>query len=278
MTTNLNLFFLYQLPIPRLASGDKYFNAIVERGAMLICTTPEFDDLAKEVGLGSHKNRVTDEKERAKLRAELDGMIAHLYGVTEEEFAYILTTFPIVPQPVKDAALEAYREFAPKSDQQEMEALIKSGESGKVEFKSTLRWDMKENRVNKMLEQVVVKTIAGFLNTEGGTLLIGVEDNKNILGLSADYKVLGKRQDKDGFENLLVTLLLDAFGKDSSPAIKVSFHSLDGKEICKVEATRSPKPVYSRDEKGNHLYIRAGNSTRELDTREAVEYVKEHWK
>ena len=53
---------------------------------------------------------VTDPVERAKLRAELDGLIAHLYGLTEEEFAYILTTFPLVPDPVKVAAHNAYRD------------------------------------------------------------------------------------------------------------------------------------------------------------------------
>lgn len=277
MTTNLNLFFLYQLPIPRLTSDNKYFNPIVERSAKLICTTDEFDELAKEVGLGSSRKGVRDEAKRAQLRAELDGIIAHVYGLTEEEFAHILTTFPIVEQSVKDAALEAYKEFTPKSDQQEIETIIKSGESAKVEFKSTLRWDMKENKVNKALEYVVVKTVAGFMNTEGGTLLIGVEDNKNIFGLSSDFKTLGKYQNKDGFENLLTTLLLDAFGKDSSPFIKITFHTLDGKEICKIVINSSPKPVYTKDEKGSHLYIRTGNSTCELDAREAVDYCRAHW-
>jgi hypothetical protein len=54
----------------------------------------------------------TDPVARAKLRAELDGLIAHLYGLTEQEFAYILTTFPLVAQSVKDAALQAYRDVA----------------------------------------------------------------------------------------------------------------------------------------------------------------------
>ena len=107
---------------------------------------------------------------------------------------------------------------------------------------------------------------------------MGVEENKNILGLAGDYKTLGKRQDKDGFENLLMTLLLDAYGKDSSPAIKVSFHNLDGKKVCKVETTRSPKPVFVKDDKSDHFYIRAGNSTRELSPKETVEYCRERWK
>jgi hypothetical protein len=101
VTTTLNMFYIYQLAVPRLTESDKYFNEIVERAAKLICTTPEYDELAQEVGLESHTNGVTDESERAKLRAELDGMIAHLYGLTESEFEYILTTFPIVKEQVK---------------------------------------------------------------------------------------------------------------------------------------------------------------------------------
>jgi hypothetical protein len=109
MTTNLNLFYLYQLPVPRLTAKDPAFAPIVERAAKLICTTPEFDDLAKEVGLGSHKKGVTDPKVRAQLRAELDGMIAHLYGLTESEFAHILSTFPLVGEEVKSAAMGEFR-------------------------------------------------------------------------------------------------------------------------------------------------------------------------
>ena len=124
VTTTLNMFYIYQLPIPRLTKNDRYFNDIVERAAKLICTTSEFDELAQEVGLGSHQQGITDETERAKLRAELDGMVAHLYGLTEDEFSYILTTFPIVNPTVKEAALSAYRIFAPMFADSEKLALI----------------------------------------------------------------------------------------------------------------------------------------------------------
>ncbi len=111
VTTTLNFFYLYQMPMPRLTDGDKLFPPIVSRSAKLICTTPEFDDLAKEVGFKSHKNGVTNETKRARLRAELDGIIAHLYGLTEAEFQHVLSTFPLVPDPVKIAAHNAYRDF-----------------------------------------------------------------------------------------------------------------------------------------------------------------------
>ena len=68
------------------------------------------DDLAAEVGLGSHYSGVTDPAGRTKLRAELDGIVAHIYGLTEDEFAYVLSTFPLVAEPVKVAALGAYRD------------------------------------------------------------------------------------------------------------------------------------------------------------------------
>ncbi|GCL38177.1 putative transcriptional regulator [Sphaerospermopsis reniformis] len=111
VSANVNMFYIYQLPVPRLTEKDEYFQEIVERAAKLICTTAEYDELAKEVGLGSHKNGITDERERGKIRAELDGIIAHLYGLTESEFSHILSTFPIVAEEVKNAALNAYREM-----------------------------------------------------------------------------------------------------------------------------------------------------------------------
>jgi hypothetical protein len=111
VTAHCNMFYVYQTPVPRLTEKDPYFQEIVERAAKLICTTAEYDELAREVGLTSHENGVTDERERGKIRAELDGIIAHLYGLTETEFSHILSTFPIVAEEVKNAALNAYQEM-----------------------------------------------------------------------------------------------------------------------------------------------------------------------
>jgi hypothetical protein len=108
------MFYIYQLPVPRLTATNPTFSEIVHRAAKLICTTPEFDDLASAVGIGSHRNGITDDSERTELRAELDGIIAHLYGLTEAEFDYILSTFPLVPEPVKQATLAAYGRLSNK--------------------------------------------------------------------------------------------------------------------------------------------------------------------
>jgi len=112
ISRNINMFYVYQLPVPRLKPKDKWYNAIVSRAARLICTTEEFAELWEEV-MGNPwrvEKAATQEVERNQLRTELDGIIAHIYGLTEEEFAYILSTFPIVPQVQKIAAHNAYRD------------------------------------------------------------------------------------------------------------------------------------------------------------------------
>ncbi|MGV0028889.1 AlbA family DNA-binding domain-containing protein [Phormidesmis priestleyi] len=264
------MFYIYQLPIPRSQPGDRFFAEIVERAAKLICTTPEFDDLAQEVGLESHKNGITDDRDRAQLRAQLDGMIAHLYNLTEAEFTHILSTFPIVPEVTKQAALDAYRTFAPPEGDAEIAALIAQNESATLEFKSTARWNLKEAKKDRTMEEVILKTIAAFLNTQGGTLLIGVDDSGQAIGLTHDYNTLQKKN-RDGFELWLMNdLFLKEFGKAIAPYIQITFHTLDNQDLCKVVALPARNPVYTdiRDKSGQpqeSFFIRTGNATNKLD-------------
>ncbi|MDD9817855.1 MAG: ATP-binding protein [Gammaproteobacteria bacterium] len=108
VTTNINMFYLYQLPIPRLSKKHPAFPSIVNRAARLVCTTPEFDALAAAAGIESHRSGATEPAERAALRAELDAQIARLYNLTEPEYRHILGTFPLVAEPIKTAARQAY--------------------------------------------------------------------------------------------------------------------------------------------------------------------------
>ncbi|NLF99516.1 MAG: ATP-binding protein [Lentisphaerae bacterium] len=114
VTTMLSMFVVYQMPVPRLTEKDAAFRPIAERAARLICTTQEFDDLAKEIFGGRASALsvgVTEPADRMRLRAELDALVAQLYGLTEEEFAYILTTFPLVDESVKQLTLNTYRDL-----------------------------------------------------------------------------------------------------------------------------------------------------------------------
>src|SRR5581483_256776 len=114
VSANLTMFYLYQLPVPRLTEQSPLYKVIVERSAKLICTTSEYQTLWDAVLPAipwSPDVVAISQAERATLRAELDGIIAHLYGLTEEEFRHILDTFPLIKQSIKDATLAAYQEF-----------------------------------------------------------------------------------------------------------------------------------------------------------------------
>jgi hypothetical protein len=246
--------------------------------AKLICITPEFDELAQEVGLNSHENGTTDEAERARLRAELDGIIANLYGLTEEEFAYILTTFPLVPETVKQAVIEAYRTLAPKPEDAEIVALIQQGESAELDFKASAWWDIPGNKKEKFNKRIS-ETVAAFLNIEkGGTLLIGVDDDGSVVGIEYDYnKKFDNRKNHDVYENNLMTSLLNACGQDCGTCIQISFGQVEDKDVCRVTVSLSPRPVYIKDGQKEDFYIRTGNSNRSLSPRETNEYIKNRW-
>jgi len=277
VAANISMFFVYQLPVPLLV-GPKA-EAIVERSLKLICIDEGFADLWKEV-MGTPWTpdvAVTDTAERARLRAELDGIVAHFYSLSGPEFSYLLTTFPVVHEEVKLAALAAYRAFSPRPGDPQILGLIEQGESTDLEFKSTVRWDLREGKKSQELEAVIRHTIAGFLNAQGGTLLIGVADDGSIVGLQHDYWTL-KKQNRDGFELFLTDLLLGGLGKDMATSIRATFHEVEGKDICRVMVAAGPRPVYLKEGNDEAFYLRAGNSTRRLSTREAVDYCRAHWK
>ena len=152
-------------------------------------------------------------------------------------------------------------------------AIINEGENEKVEFKSTLRYDFKRGNVNKDLEHVILKSIAGFLNNKGGLLIIGVEDDGRIIGLANDYFSL-KRKNKDGFEQRVIQLIAGRLGGDLSPLISIVFHSVADYEICSISIEHSPRPVYINEGELTVFYLRSGNTTKPLTTQETVNYLE----
>lgn len=159
-----------------------------------------------------------------------------------------------------------------------IEEMISAGENALTEFKTTLRWDVKEGRVNKLLEEVIIKTIAAFSNVEGGTLIIGVNDDYEVVGLDADYNTLG---DKDGFELHLRNMIIKSYGVEfSTNNVFVSFPEVDGTEICVVEIKKSNVPLYTSvtdkgGRKAEKFFIRSGNSSQPIESLQEINtYIK----
>ncbi len=154
--------------------------------------------------------------------------------------------------------------------------LISQGENALTEFKSSFRWDYKDNKLNRNLENVVIKTLAGFMNADGGTLLIGVADDGTILGLENDYQTL-KKKDKDGFEQAMMNTIAAKLGTNVCTQAILVFHEIEDKEICRVIIMPAHRPVFVKDGATPKLYLRTGVSTRELNIQEALEYISLHW-
>lgn len=154
--------------------------------------------------------------------------------------------------------------------------IISNGESSTLEFKSSFRWDIKHSKVNKQLVAVILKTIAGFMNNTGGTLLIGVTDEGTIIGLEKDYLNL-KKSDRDGFEQAIVTAVSTQLGTDLCNYVHVLFHSINGKDICRLIVMPAPRPVFIKQKTETKFYVRTGVSTRELNIEEASKFIANRW-
>ncbi len=168
--------------------------------------------------------------------------------------------------------LRDFRRNAGQPTEEEiLRKLIDAGESSSLEFKSSLRWDYREDKPNKDLESVIVKSIAAFSNHEGGTLLIGVSDDGEALGLKPDYGCL-KDEGKDYFELHLRNLVVSQYGVGfAADGIKIRFFILGGREICRVDIRRGKMPLYTTvSMKGSppaeKFFVRSGNSSRSINS------------
>src|SRR6266566_4557417 len=276
VTAHVNMFYLYQLPVPRLTIDNPRYEAIATRVAQLVCVGTEFDEIRRELLGNVNSHIATDDKERRQLQCEIDGLVAHLYGLTEKEFVHVLDTFPQVRQSIKNAALDAYHQFALELDDLATTELIAKGETERVEFKIAACWNAVLNKKDDSMRDNIVQEVAAFLNSkEGGIVLIGVEDNGKIVGLSDDYKAANpQKQNRDGFQLFLLDTLKNNLADNWSQFYKISFGAIQGKDMCRIDILPATDPVYT---KSGDFYIREGNRKRKLTPKETVEYLKQRW-
>ncbi len=160
----------------------------------------------------------------------------------------------------------------------DLPSIVRQGEGSYLEFKSSLRWDLVETRINRALEGVVLKTLGGFLNSPiGGTLLIGVADNGDILGLENDYQTL-KKPVQDGFEQAVMTLISSNLGADLCSFVHVLFHVIANKEVCRLIISPSGRPVFLDQGNSPKFFVRTGGGTRDLNIKEALDYIVGRWR
>jgi len=168
----------------------------------------------------------------------------------------------------------------PKEDKEQKMSvldLVLSGETQDLELKESFRWDDKRKIINKDLEKTAMKTIASFLNLQGGNLILGVSDNKSVNGLELDYKSL-PRTDRDGFENHFNHIFNIMLGPRFRQFVKLNFEKINNRDVCLVEILPSDAPVYLKANNSEEFYVRTGNATTSLIMSETADYIKSHWK
>jgi len=151
--------------------------------------------------------------------------------------------------------------------------LVAMGEGLGLEFKSTLQWDVVQGQQNKGLREASLKTIAAFMNSEGGTLLIGVEDSGEIFSLDRDLSLVGGSTDK--FLQLINSLVAGRIGVEFSQYANARLDSIDGMPICVVGVSKSPAAAYVSGSRGSEFYVRVGNTTQSLDPQETHAYLEQ---
>ena len=170
-------------------------------------------------------------------------------------------------------ALTGELDSEPALDELDLTALIDQGESDAVEFKSTMRINLHTGAADKRMEQAVLKTMAGFLNTNGGTLIVGVSDAGTPVGIDAD-----KFPNEDKMSLHLVNIVKTRMGARAMTKLHVHFEDHDDCRVLIVRCLRSPTPVYVKDGEVERFYVRTGPSTTELTGGQILDYVRHRFK
>ncbi len=162
----------------------------------------------------------------------------------------------------------------------DVKRVIAGGESATVEFKATLRWDVREERDNPGLQKSTTKTVAAFLNSNGGRIVVGVDDDGTLRGLGPDYRALGRSgsEGRDRFLQALANVINQHLGLGVTPLVRIEIVELNGADVCLIDVRRSPTPVYFQEANDkDEFYVRLGSSSRTLNHNEALTYVRANW-
>jgi hypothetical protein len=154
-----------------------------------------------------------------------------------------------------------------------IQALIKNGESYHLEFKTSFRWDVHQQKKNPSVEHASLKTITAFLNSSGGNLLIGVQDDGSISGIETD-----RFENDDKFLLHFWNVVKSSLGQEVTAYVQTVLQRINGKTVCRVNCLRSPNPVFLK-QKGfdEEFYIRIGPSSAALEIREALKYIADRF-
>lgn len=158
-----------------------------------------------------------------------------------------------------------------------IEEILSEGETFTVEFKSSLRWDYKQNTSNTKLDYPILKTLTAFMNSDGGTLYVGVSNEGGILGIEKDYETFKVEKNWDGWSQTFSNIVNNRIGKEFHKFIKSELIKINGKTIVKIVVSQSTRPAYIDPNEKADFHIRAGTTTQPLNPKQTTLYTKDHF-
>jgi hypothetical protein len=225
--------------------------------------------LDRDAGLDASARVNTRENVRLAFEQKVEDAIQEIVDTNFSLYKRI-TDDRVFGEAIKNFLFDQYLRSHRQADE-----LLKQQESKTLEFKASLRWNLKENRQDdKEITHAVLKTIAAFLNTEGGDLLIGVADDRKVLGIDHD-----QLDNDDKFMLHLTQVVRNGLGDRAGTCVDPKMQIVQGKTVCLVSCQRSPEPVFLKwkgaDEKSEgDFYVRNGPGTVKLNPENTKEYIR----
>jgi len=174
-------------------------------------------------------------------------------------------------------------------------SVIAKGEGPQVEFKASMRFPRGDDNLPPhlkeaerkasqksqyaTLEKMVLKTIAAFLNSQGGTLLVGVEDDGTVVGIEDDFGTFEAAEDQnvDAWQRNLKQKIINAFGPDVWAILDLKLHVTEQGTVARIGCPPRAQPTWLISKAGQEFYIRAASSTESLPVDRWSQYIKERW-
>ena len=179
----------------------------------------------------------------------------------------------------RDAVCETLKSLILPADiraKPDIVSLLRRDETHTLEYKSSLRWNMRENRKDASLEEVVIKELCCFMNSEGGDLLIGVNDDGEPIGLAGDYGTF-RDPSADQFGKHMINLVNKYLHKPANAYVKLEFVKIGNLDVCWCKVKPSPKPIFLHKNDDAQFFARANNTCQSMNTKQATEYIAQHW-
>ncbi len=248
-------------------NGDKQEIATMEfsvgRATWWASFTPlNPNDPSSWVGVIVPESQIVGNIKKQRLKVAMAGAIVFAIGIIlalrlVSKYSYQLRDLP--RQNISNANFE-----------NEVLALIEAGESATLEFKSTMRANLKTGKAGKEIELAWMKTVVAFMNSDGGILLIGVDDDGNIVGTEAD-----DFENEDKCRLHFKNLINHHIGPEFTRFIHLKIREIQEKVVLVIECERVRKPVFLTMGKNEDFYVRSGPSSLKLSMSQMVKYLEQ---